>query len=159
MSQKPHFPTTQRDTGIPRFSYALCPKVTSLPFPHSRYQTSTEKDISCNLDPTVIRGRRIGKRNCHFNARYTDTYYLDRTDFSRVVANVPLTSILFLFFSSCILFYFILFRNIENDKTVSCLVWDRVIPCSPLIAVLKCEHHELQAAEFFLTHPRRHRGS
>ena len=65
----------------------------------------------------------------------------------------------FLYFSSCILFYFILVRNIENDKTVSCLVWDRVIPCSPLITVLKCEHYELQAAEFFLTHPRRPRGS
>ena len=104
-------------------------------FPHSRYQTPTEKDISCNLDPTVIRGRRIGKRNYHFNARYTDTYYLDRTDFGPVVANVPLSSILFLFF--LVLFYFILFRNIENDKTVSCF------------------DHELQAAEFFLTHPRR----
>ena len=135
----------------------LCPKVTSLPFPHSRYQTPTEKDISCNLDPTVIRGRRIGKRNYHFNARYTDTYYLDRTDFGRVVANVPLSSILFLFFC-LVLFYFILLRNIENDKTVSCLVWDWVIPCSPLTAVLKCEHH-LQAAEFFLTHPRRPSGS
>ena len=109
--------------------------------------------------PQLYGGRRIGKRNYHFNARYTDKYYLDRTHFGRVVANVPLRSILFLFFSSCILFYFILFRNIENDKTVSCLVWDQVIPCSPLTAVLKCEHHELQAAEFFLTHPRRPRGS
>ena len=36
--------TLQRDTGIPRFSFALLPKVTSLPFPHSRYQTPTEKD-------------------------------------------------------------------------------------------------------------------
>ena len=33
------------------------------------------------------------------------------------------------------------------------------VNCSPLTAVLKCEHHELQAAEFFLTHPRRPRGS
>ena len=63
------------------------------------------------------------------------------------------------FYIFLVVFYFILFRNIENDKTVSCLVWDRVIPCSPLTAVLKCEHHELQAAEFFLTHPRRPRGS
>ena len=85
--------------------------------------------------------------------------YLDRPDIGRVVANVPLSSILLQFFSSCILFYFILFRNIENDKTVSCLVWDRVILCSPLITVLKCEHHELQTAELFLTHPRRPRGS
>ena len=155
-----HCAPPSRFTAPPPDNYCTVPKVTSLPFPHSRYQTSTEKDISCNLDPTVIRGRRIGKRNYHFNARYTDTYYLDRTDFGRVVVNVPLSSILFRFFSSCILFYFILFRNrIENDKTVSCLVWERVIPCSPLTAVLKCEHHELQAAEFFLTHPRRPRGS